>query len=324
METKKENRHLRPRVVISRCIEFEACRWNGAVISSDFVRKLKAHVEPLTPCPEKDIGLGVPRKPVRLVADGEKLLMKQSETGLDVTEKMNRFSDKFLSSLGEVDGFILKDRSPSCGIKDVKVYPDIGKVSPLPRKEAGLFAARVAARYPDLPVENEGRLTNLALREHFLSHLYARARFRSISREGKVKDLVEFHSDYKYLFMAYSQATLKKLGVITANRDKKNPQELFAEYGSLMGELFARPPRKGQVINVLMHCLGYFSKELTSEEKAHFLDMMEAYRSEKLPLSACQILLYSWARRFGEEYLLRQVFFHPYPEELIDLRDSAT
>lgn len=312
-----------PVMVISRCIEFEACRWNGAVISSDFVRKLIPLVKVITPCPEKDIGLGVPRKSVRLVEVKKNIRMMQSETERDVTKDMVQFVDEFFARLTDVDGFILKDRSPSCGMKGVKVYPGVGKVSALPRKEPGLFGGAVQERFSHLPVENEGRLMNFALREHFLSFLYARARFRRVRQKGKMKDLVNFHSDYKYLFMAYNQSLLKEMGRVVANSEKKPFNEIIEIYDNFMGRLFSHLPRNGSVINVLMHCMGYFSKELTPGEKAHFLDMMEGYRSKKFPLSACQSILLSWARRFEEEYLLRQSFFLPYPEVLIDLSDSA-
>ena len=113
----------KPRVVISRCIEFEACRYNGAKIKSEFVLRLMPYVEFFPVCMEADMGLGVPRDPVRIVrVEGEDRLL-QPGTGRDVTETALRFSREHLANLRDVDGFLLKNRSPSCGIKDVRVYP---------------------------------------------------------------------------------------------------------------------------------------------------------------------------------------------------------
>lgn len=113
--------HSKPTVVVSKCLEFEACRYNGQVIRDAFVRRLENHVDYVPVCPEVAIGLGIPRFPIRIVSTTN-LRLIQPTTGKDITDDMNEFSDKFLMSLKKVDGFILKFRSPSCGFKDVRIY----------------------------------------------------------------------------------------------------------------------------------------------------------------------------------------------------------
>ena len=105
--------YVRPRVVISRCIEFDRCRWNGLMITSTIVRKLKDHIDFETVCPEVDIGLGVPRKPIRLVGSEDRARLVQPDTGKDLTGDMTRFSRDFLETVGTVEGFILKGKAPS-------------------------------------------------------------------------------------------------------------------------------------------------------------------------------------------------------------------
>ena len=56
-------------------------------------------------------------------------------------------------------GYILKKDSPSCGMERVKVYGASGVPQ---RNGAGLFAAALLPRFPNLPVEEEGRLTEPA------------------------------------------------------------------------------------------------------------------------------------------------------------------
>src|SRR5690606_37793276 len=125
---------VRPRVVGSRCLGFAACRYNAQVVKDDFVAQLGPHVDFVEVCPEEDIGLGTPRDPIRLVratAGGTALV--QPATGRDLTVLMRDFSLGFLDQIDHVDGFILKNRSPSCGTAGVKVYaatagaPPVGK-----------------------------------------------------------------------------------------------------------------------------------------------------------------------------------------------------
>jgi len=117
----------RPVVVLSRCLEFEPVRYNAQVIPNDFVRQLEPWVTFVLVCPELEIGLGAPRDPVRIVAIDGRARLIQPTTDRDLTREMNEFSQSFLSSLGDVDGFLLKNRSPSCGISDVKVYQGLSE-----------------------------------------------------------------------------------------------------------------------------------------------------------------------------------------------------
>ena len=112
----------RPRVVVSACLGFAAVRYSGELIPDKVVAALKEHVDFVPVCPEVEIGLGVPRPVVRLVRGEEGPRMVQPKTGEDLTERMLAFSQRFLQGLGEVEGFLLKNRSPSCALKDAKRY----------------------------------------------------------------------------------------------------------------------------------------------------------------------------------------------------------
>ena len=313
---------IKPIVVVSKCLGFAHCRYNGLVISDDFVDALQDHVEFHPICPEVEIELGVPRDPVRIVSvDGERKLL-QPATGADLTDKMAGFVDRFLAALPEVDGFILKCRSPSCGLKDVKAYPEIAKSNVIV-KGSGIFGAGVLARFSHLAVEDEGRLKNFRIREHFLTRLFTMARFRSVKALNAMKELVRFQSENKLLLMAYNQQKMRSLGRIVANHEKRPFQEVAADYEEHLSQAFSRTPRYTSNINVLMHAMGYFSDELTADEKAFFLDSLERYRSGRIPLSVNIGLVKSWVVRFQEEYLLQQTFLEPYPEDLVEITDSG-
>jgi uncharacterized protein YbgA (DUF1722 family)/uncharacterized protein YbbK (DUF523 family) len=322
IETQEQSRPMRcflkPKIVISKCIEFDHCRYDGSMISSEFVQALKPHVDFIPVCAEVEIGLGIPRDTIRLVSVAGEVRLMQPGTNLDITDRMNDFSRGFLSGLPEVDGFILKFRSPSCGLKDVKVYSAIGR-SEASGKAAGFFGGAAIKAFPDLAIEDEGRLRNFNIREHFLTKLYALARLREVIHAGKVSALHQFQEANKLLLTAHSQKESSILGDIAANRQGLD----FAEQSILYREHLARalrfPPRASSKANVFLHCLGYFKDKLTPEEKKHFLETVERFKNKKVHSSALLALLQSWIARYGQSYLKGQTLFEPYPVQLVEL-----
>lgn len=311
-----------PQVVVSRCLGFSACRYNGQTIPDKFVNKLKDYVEYTTVCPEVEIGLGIPRDPIRLVSEKDEILLYQPASGKEYSKEMRDYSLNFLNSLKDVDGFILKGRSPSCGIKDVKVY--IGKEKAVgSTKGAGLFASEVMKKYPYLAIEEEGRLTNFRIREHFLTKVYIMFKLRQVKESKSMAELVKFQSDNKYLLMAYHQREQKLLGRIVANHDKKPFEEIIDEYRDHLGNAFSRLPRYTNYINALMHIFGYFSDNLSSKEKEFVLGTFDKYREGKTPLSVPLNLLRSYVIKYEQQYLLEQTIWSPYPEDLVDISDSG-
>lgn len=308
----------RPKVVVSRCLEFDHCRYNGDMISSPVVVKLKKHVDFLPICPEVEIGLGVPRDPVRIIRDKRGHRLVQPSSGKDVTDNMKAFCSSFLDSIEEVDGFILKYRSPSCGLKDVKVYQSAAGKGVV-EKTSGYFGGFVLERYPFLPVEDEGRLRNARIKEHFLTKLFTFAAFREVKSKGSITDLISFHTQNKFLLMAYNQAELRKLGEIAANREGKPFKELISDYEKHLYSALSRAPRYTSTINVLMHALGYFSDQLSGREKALFFDWIQKYREGRTSICPAINTIRSWITRFETDYLMNQTFFEPYPEDFMEI-----
>ncbi|MEZ0322118.1 MAG: DUF523 and DUF1722 domain-containing protein [Thermus sp.] len=308
----------KPRVVVSACLGFAAVRYSGELIPDKVVAALREFVDFVPVCPEVEIGLGVPRPVVRLVRGEGGPRMVQPQTGEDLTERMEAFSQGFLSGVGQVEGFILKNRSPSCALKDAKVYAR-GDEGGVVARGPGLFAKAVEEVFPLLPKEDEGRLSSARIRAHFFTRIFALARLR------RVKDLSElmgFHARYKLLLMAYSQVAMRALGRLLAEA-KGRP---FSEVRQAYEEGFLRatrlPYRLGPMADALLHAFGYFKKALSPKEKAHFLDLVLDFREERVPLEAPLALLQSWALREGEAYLEAQALFAPYPKALMDLRSS--
>ncbi len=316
----------KPIVVVSKCIEFDHCRYNGQMIASDFVKSLEPYVEFLPICPEVEIGLGVPRDSVRLVSEGRDKDMRlvQPTTGRDVTLDMKSFAASFLDSLGEVDGFILKAGSPSCGIKNTKAYPVPGRSAPISKKAAGIFGAAVLARYPYLAVEDEGRLRNPRVKDHFLTKVFTLASFREVKSSGSMMELVRFQTENKMLLLAHHQAEQKILGKIAANHDHQPFDEVAAEYEIHLKRALFRVRSYTSNINVLMHIFGHFSGHLSAREKAMFLENIERYRDGKITICPNTTILGSWVERFEDDYLASQTFFEPYPRDLIEVDPAVS
>lgn len=235
---------------------------------------------------------------------------------------MDAFANTFLDGLHDVDGFILKSRSPSCGIKDTRIYAAQGDTA-ISNRDAGRFAQAVLARFGHLPIEDEGRLTNYVLREHFLTHLYATARLRALKETPTLSALVQFQAENKLLLMGYHQDEMRVMGRLVANHERLPVEQVFAAYETHLHQALARPPRYTANINVLMHALGYFSEELSPAEKTFFLDSLEDYRAGRVPLSVPVSIMRAWIVRFGQAYLAQQTFFRPYPEDLVAITDSG-
>ncbi|HOT05438.1 MAG TPA: DUF523 and DUF1722 domain-containing protein [Atribacter sp.] len=312
----------KPTVVVSKCLGFDSCRYNGQMIPVDFIEKMKPYVHFVPVCPEVEIGLGVPRDPIRLVSVNGDFRLMQPTTGHDYSDKMKHFALEFLQSLPEIDGFILKGRSPSCGVKDVKIYQSLDK-GPSIGTTRGFFSEVVSNVSPFLPIEDEGRLSNLKIRDHFYTSLFVLADFRQLRDQPSRQQLVQFHTELKLLLMAYNQSEMRMMGRIVAQVNKKQIKEVYDDYRSHLLKALFRSPKTPSMINVFMHALGYFSTRLHTNEKAFFLDSLEKYRAGRSTFATNLQLLRSWVIRFDEPYLQNQRFFEPYPEVLMELVDSS-
>jgi uncharacterized protein YbgA (DUF1722 family)/uncharacterized protein YbbK (DUF523 family) len=310
-----KSKFVKPKIVVSKCIEFEYCRFNAQIIRNEFVSKLKNFVNFIPICPEYEIGLGIPRDPIRIVEKEGNRLLVQPSTEKDVTKIMNDFSNKFLNDLDNIDGFILKSQSPSCGIKDVKIFPK-SKNAPPKFRDSGFFGKKVIDTYPHLAIEDENRLRNTIIKEHFLKKIYTFASFREIKDTGKIKDLIEFHTKNKFLLMSYNQKNLKLMGKLIANQKTQSLNNLINKYEKLLYETFSRGNRCNSNINILQHAFGYFSKKIKKNEKDMLLENIEKYKDKETPLEIPIALLKSWIIRFDEPYLKNQTYFEPYPSEL--------
>lgn len=311
----------KPNLFISKCLGFENCRYNGQIINDAFVEHLKPFVNIITACPETAIGLETPRPSLRVVSENDELKLYQLKSDKEFTKEMNEFSTSFLSNLQDIDGFLLKGGSPSCGHKNVKVYNGMAKVTGSTRG-SGIFGAKIKELFPYLPTEDEGRLHNYRIRDNFLARIFMNADFRKVKKSNSLDELIDFQSRNKLLLMANSQKYMKILGKITVNNERKAINHIFKEYEYNLNLAFEKLPKYTNNIGVLMHALDYFSQYITKKEIDLIRDSLEKYKLKKMTLMTPMLLVKSYSVRFNITYLLEQTYFNPYPEQLIILEDS--
>ena len=252
-----------------------------------------------------------------MVDTGDGIELFQPATAKKLGHNMNEFSDSFLESIKTIDGFILKNKSPSCGVKNVNVYNSFEDSRPV-KKGFGIFASKLIKKFSNLPIEDEGRLRNLFIRENFLTRIFTNAEFHKVHSHG-FQEISNFHTKNKLLLMAYNPENAHKMGQILSDRSKRNLKVIQDSYEYLLFETLSKTPKISLNNNVLMHALGYFSNKLTHDEKDFFLNILNENRDGRIPLLVCLNIIKLWMIRFDQDYLIKQTFFEPYPPELMQI-----
>jgi uncharacterized protein YbgA (DUF1722 family)/uncharacterized protein YbbK (DUF523 family) len=312
------------RIGISACLMGQPVRFNKSHKRSRFCTDvLSQYVEFVPLCPEVGIGMGTPRQAIRLVSDSaqstEVRAVGSSDPSLDVTEPLTQYAQEQASRLNDLCGYILMQKSPSCGLFGVKRYLKNGHPEGTTQ---GIFAAEFQRHHPLLPMEEAGRLNDDALRENFLVRVYTLHDWRTFMAEKQGSlipgDLIHFHSRYKYLVMAHSQAHYKSMGRLLANM-KQQPLEDVAEayIASLMSAL-AKPASRKMHTNTLMHLQGYLKQALSAGDKHELTDLIHQYREGIVPLVVPLTLLKHHISHQPEsaDYVRQQVYLNPHPHAL--------
>lgn len=308
---------VRPAVGISTCLLGFKVRFDGGHKLDRFLKNtLGQFVDWVPVCPEMEAGFGVPREAFRLVGELESPRLVTNKTFRDETNRMLEFSEKRLDQLAEqpLCGFVFKAKSPSSGMERVKVYSEKG----IPvKKGVGVFARAFMQRFPNLPVEEEGRLHDMNLRENFIVRVFTYRRWLDmLAEERGLGGLVDFHSRHKLLLMAHNPTEATALGRLVAHASGRQLEEVLEEYETRLMKLLRRHAGNGSHTNTLHHIMGYFKAHLGADQKKELLEVIENYRLGLLPLIVPLTLLNHYNRLFPHQYLDRQVYLDPGPLEL--------
>ncbi len=307
------------RIGISACLLGENVRYDGGHKRDPFLVGSFARFVTWVPvCPEVELGLGTPREPIRLERRKDAVHLVAPKSGRDHTLAMRAYAARRAESLAaeELSGYVFKKDSPSCGMERVKLHAANGLSST--RTGVGLFAAAILERFPTMPVEEEGRLGDLALRENFVERVFAYRRVREFfAARWTLGGLVAFHTSLKLQVMSHSPEAYVRIGRLVASGKTLARNELRVRYeGELMAALAARAtPRRHA--NVLQHMLGYFSDALSPDERQEVVGLIEDHRKGLVPLVVPLTLVRHHVRRLGVGYLAGQAYLEPHPKELM-------
>src|SRR5580693_397561 len=294
----------RPRLGVSSCLLGEEVRFNGGHKRYRFLTdSLDPYVDWVPYCPEMEIGLGTPREAIRLTAAGR--LVNRSGTA-DHSGAMAA-----LPLPADLDGYVFKAKSPSCGIRAVPRYRDDGQPA---GSGPGLYAERVLARFPLLATEDEGRLNDPGRREAFTERIFAAARLHALlSGPAQSRDLVAFHARHKLQLLAHDPARYRSAGRVVAAVGQGHTA---AAYRDLFLAAMAAPATRGRHANALQHAYSRIGRELDRPRRADLVARIEAYRRGQEPLSVPVALLAHYASGGGFPWLAEQTYLQPFPAEL--------
>ena len=306
------------RLGVSSCLLGNEVRFDGGHKRNRFVTDLLGRfVEWVPVCPEVEVGMGTPRPSLRLVSEGGKVRMVEVGSGRDHTGAMERYAARRVRALRKLDlcGYVLKKDSPSCGMERVRLY---GEKSMPTRQGRGLYASALMAAYPQLPVEEEGRLNDPKLRENFIERVFAYQRLSQLFRGRWTRgQVVAFHTAHKLQLMAHSTVAYRELGRLVAEL-KQTPRAQFREqYAQGFMEALSKLASRGRNTNVLQHAAGYLKKKLDSASRTEMAELIHDYRTELVPLVVPLTLIRHHVRCHEIEYLKGQVFLEPHPKELM-------
>ena len=306
------------RVGVSSCLLGQEVRYDSGHKKDRYLTDiLDDYVEWVSVCPEVESGMSTPRPAMRLVEDGQNVRMAEIKSNIDHTTQMTKFSQLRVRKLRDQNlcGYILKKNSPSCGMTRVKIWKDKG----MPRRDGrGLYASALMDAYPNLPVEEEGRLHDAALRENFIERVFAYRRLQDLFRpRWTVGQVMKFHTAHKLQLMAHSPVAYRTLGQLVAVT-KEVPRATFRnDYEDGFMTALAQLASRGRNTNALQHAAGYVKTKIDSASRNELADLIHDYRNGLVPLVVPLSLLRHHIRVHEIDYLAGQSYLQPHPKELM-------
>lgn len=305
------------RIGVSSCLLGEQVRFDGGHKRDNFLVKVfGAYVEWVPVCPEVEVGMGVPRETIRLERNGDLVQLVAPKSQTDHTKSMRKWARSRLKELAREDlsGYVLKSKSPSCGMERVPVYEN-----GMPHKNGrGLFAEELIERFGNLPVEEEGRLNDPVLRENFIERVFAYHRLQAtFNGRLRPREIVAFHTAHKFLVMAHSPKHYRALGRLVAGVKTIPAKEFREHYEKGFMDAMRLHATVGKHSNVLEHILGYLSDFLERDARQELLEVIGDYRQRLVPLVVPLTLIRHYVRKHNVAYLAGQLYLEPHPKELM-------
>ena len=299
------------KIGISSCLLGEPVRYDGGHKRSDFCSKtLSQHAQYISFCPEMAAGMPAPRPSIRLLKRNDQIIATTRDDH-DVSQTIIAAGNKQLHQLEQLSGYIFCAKSPSCGMANVPLFDE--KTNNSSKTGVGLFAQQVMKKYPLLPVEENGRLNDMPLRENFITRVYAYKRWQTLQYRGLTpKSLLDFHSSYKYQLMANHPVSYKQLGALLADLSQDFDRKAEHYITGFMAALKKQASRKNHC-NVLQHLQGYFKNQLSQRQRGELVTLIDEYRLGLTPLMAPLTMIRHYLAEHPDAYIEKQHYLQPYP-----------
>lgn len=301
---------------VSSCLLGSEVRYDGGHKRDSFICDVLATLADFKPfCPEMSIGLGVPRPPIHWInLHGDVRVRGVKDPEHDHTDALYNAALKHHDTGAQLDGYIVKSKSPSCGMTRVKIHQADARSGP---HRAGAFTEKMMQQFPALPFEEEGRLHDARLRENFVTRVLVYARWRRLLNAPLRKAaLLAFHTRHKLILLAHNEAAYRRLGRVIAQMPTPLNASYLNDYIVQGMAALARPSTAKRHTNVLQHALGYFREHLDDDDRQELATRIDDYRLGRVPLSVPITLFQHHLRRHPVAYLREQLYFSPHPYEL--------
>jgi uncharacterized protein YbgA (DUF1722 family)/uncharacterized protein YbbK (DUF523 family) len=301
---------------VSSCLLGEEVRFDGGHQKNAFVsNSLAQFFEFKSFCPEVSIGLGIPREAIRLERQVNLIkCVSSKDSEKDYTAALTESANKQRDWHKDLCGYVVKRKSPSCGMERVKVFEN-GHPS---NTGVGIYTKQLMENFPNLPVEEEGRLEDPVIRENFIQRVIIYKRWKDLCAEGLTRNkLTRFHGQHKLVLMSHDQDLTRSLGSDLSNTKEQDAQYFSEHYINRLMELLKIKATVKNHVNVLQHIQGYLKKDLNKMDKEELTEVIHEYRLERLPLIVPITLLRHHFRAFPNEYIENSYYMKPHPKELM-------
>ncbi len=305
----------RLRLLVSSCLLGNRVRYDGGHKFDPFVAEFLRRFFDLVPvCPEFECGMSVPREPVRLVLSDGEMRVKGIETGNDYTPRITNWARKKITSLCDDDvyGFILKTKSPSCGVRNIPVFDDSGCL--VEENGRGLFTSMVLECLPNFPVADEEELLDPDRREAFFDRVFVFASFGRLRKDISLGALVNFLDVHDLLFYAYDPDVLRQMRRMLDDyvREQSGTLEELAEgIRKLVDGIFDKGVTGSGKRSALEKALSVLSNRISSEEAVRVERLIERYSDGSYPFQFPAYVIRFLAESNKDEYVTKQFFLDP-------------
>ncbi len=314
--TRKSSTSMKPIIAISSCLLGNNVRFNGSNSNNKMLGETFSDIFSYRIiCPEVFAGLGIPRKPIYLQQYNQNILVLENDTSRDLTSTLDDACLTLVQKMKDVDGFILKKNSPSCGNKSVKVYNQEKNV--IYNKANGRFVDTIERVIPNAVIEDEGRLNDPYLKEHFIKRVFLNAEVKSNHLNIiTINDLMNFHLRHKMLMRLHNPDKQKLLGQLIAQSNHVAIEILKKKYFEIFVTIFEKVARKGHHVNILQRILREINKNINAEQRQDLQVKIKQFHDEVIPLAVPVEMIKHYLIRYRIEYLLKQSYLNLYPENL--------